>query len=317
VKRYRSDWPEVGLDASFVDEVDDTWVEEADIAQFINTGGIDRGIHAQILAVVNEFETGLYPFPCYELKMITRIDGPLRDAEYGILAEQAENAIEDVLARLPAGQRYVYSKVVPGEPLYAALLNAGFEPVENRCLYHCRIGELSPSSLRERGNDVGYMAMDQVPPTLLEKYREQILDICRQAFQTGYSRHFQDPVLTREVSGLDYITALMKSNFINVPSSGFMLGAGKDTSELWGFSVVGRKSGLVDRTYTQLLSAVHPGFRRRGVYRGLTALISDVFPSQAKLLNVTHEQSMALWNAYRSSGKRPLADTVVLRRFGS
>lgn len=317
MKSYRSDWPEIGLEASLIEGPQDACTAHEDPLRIVVSRELERGVHARLLSTINELETRLYPFPCFELVMTAGIEGPLNDPQRRVLTEWATDSVNGLLARLPASTPYVYSKVVAGEPLHSALLKAGFTPVEHRCLFRCEIGDLASSTIDEARYGIDFVTLTQLPPELREMYRQQILDICSEAFRTGYSRHFQDPALSRAAPGSEYISALMKTNFVNVPSSGIILAVHASTSQLWGFSVVGRKSRLVDRTYTQLLSAVRPVYHHRGVYRGLTARIAEFFPPDAILLNVTHKQSTALQNAYRSSRKKHLADTVVLRRLGT
>jgi hypothetical protein len=55
-------------------------------------------------------------------------------------------------------------------------------------------------------------------------------------------------------------------------------------------------------------------YRGRGIYRGLTHLLSQALPQDAMLLNVTHADNAAIQRAYQDSGRVYLADTVVLRR---
>ena len=106
----------------------------------------------------------------------------------------------------------------------------------------------------------------------------------------------------------------MKLNFEHVMPSHFLVAVDIRFDRVCGFSAVGRKPGLNEELYTQLLSAVRKTYRGRGIYRGLTGLLSQTLPHDVPLLNVTHTDNRAMQRAYQDSGRVHLADTVVLRR---
>ena len=78
--------------------------------------------------------------------------------------------------------------------------------------------------------------------------------------------------------------------------------------------MVGRKPGLNCDVYTQLLSAVRTGYRDRNIYQGITRFLAGRLPPDAVLLNVTHADNLPMRASYQRSGRRHLADTVVMRR---
>jgi len=106
----------------------------------------------------------------------------------------------------------------------------------------------------------------------------------------------------------------MALNFEQVTPSHFLVAVDIGSGQVCGFSAVGKKPGLKEDTYTQLLSAVQKAYRGRGIYRGLTHLLSQTLPQDATLLNIVHTDNRAIQRAYRDSGRAHLADTVVLRR---
>ena len=91
-----------------------------------------------------------------------------------------------------------------------------------------------------------------------------------------------------------------------------------DSGRLGGFSILSERPGLGQPQYTQLLSAVRKAYRGKGVYAGLTQLLTEILPNEAQLLNVTHAENHAMRRAYQKTGRLHYADTLVLRRiFGS
>jgi ribosomal protein S18 acetylase RimI-like enzyme len=83
---------------------------------------------------------------------------------------------------------------------------------------------------------------------------------------------------------------------------------------LCGFSILAERPGLEQEQYTQLLSAVRKDYRGKGVYAGLTRLLTEILPNEAQLLNVTHVDNYAMQRAYQDTGRQHYADTLVLRR---
>jgi ribosomal protein S18 acetylase RimI-like enzyme len=215
----------------------------------------------------------------------------------------------------PWGSGYVSAKLVRGEPPFEALLSMGFVPVEHRRIFRCRVRDLAARQVAQPQDRLVFTSLAAVDTERLKFCREQILGICRQAFEErGMSRHFTDPILLARLPGIVYIMALMEENFEHVPLDRFLVAIEPATDEVCGFSAIGRKPGLGEATFTQLLSAVHETYRGQGVYRGLTRLLSETLPQDATLLNVVQTGNHAMQRAYQGSGRLHLADTVVLRR---
>jgi ribosomal protein S18 acetylase RimI-like enzyme len=315
---YRSDWPEVGLPAALgqsrsVDltvRLDDGqgWVQETEVS----------GATFRWVVTPSKFESNLYGFPVWNLHL--EVD----DADDNVLAPRLDSAIlqesvNDGARQLsdasPWGAAYVCSKLIRDEPLYSALRRVGFEEVEHRRLYTCRVGDIVPGQLQFSEGSIRFTSLAEIAPEQSPSYREQILDICREAFEgKGHSRHFTDPILLERLPGMAYILAVMELNFEQVPLNRFLVAMDTDSDEACGFSVLGKKPGLEEDVYTQLLSAVRKAYRGQGIYRGLTSLLAQKLPQDAKLLNVTHVGNRAIQRAYQGSGRVHLADTVVLRR---
>jgi len=233
-----------------------------------------------------------------------------------MLREHVDELVHQVMDAPPWNTAYVCSKVVKGEPLYDALLRVGFEAVEHRRLYICQVRDIISGPLSPSAGDIQLASFAAIAPEQIRSYREQILDICREAFdQKGYSRHFTDPVLLKRLPGIAYILAAMELNFERVEPAHFLVAVDVDSDhQVCGFSAIGRRSGFKAGICTQILSAVRKAYRGRGIYRGLTNLLSQTLPHDATLLNVTHVGNAAIQRAYQGSGRVHLADTVVLRR---
>jgi hypothetical protein len=136
--------------------------------------------------------------------------------------------------------------------------------------------------------------------------------------QRGHSRHFADDFLLQRAPGLTYILNVMKLNFEKVPLDLILLARDTESGRSCGFSILSERPGLGRPQFTQLLSGVGVAYRGRGIYAGLTRLLTEILPSEARLLNVTHAENHAMRRAYQKSGRRHHADTRVLRRiFGS
>lgn len=312
---YRSDWPEVGLGAPFEEGAVFTLAASLEERSIYQARDEYTGAAVQIVAQPNRLESDLYSVACWEFRI--EADLPQRSlagfASPG-LRRTIDEAIDRFLSAVPSHPAYVYSKLVAGEPLYDVLRRAGFDEVEQRQLYRCSIAGLTAREGRHDDVNVGYQTLTQIPTARHESYRQQLLDICAESFQSGGSRHFRDSFLTDRVPGVDYILAVMRSNFAHVPPEGFLLAVDRAGGELLGFSVVARKSGMRAQTYTQLLSAVRASSRGRGIYGGLTTLLAKTFPPGATLLNVTHAQTTAIHRAYRDTGRVHFADTSLVRR---
>jgi hypothetical protein len=315
---YRSDWPEVGLPCSPSEQKPSdfpiprsdgrSWVQQVEVC-----GALFRWI-----ASPSEFESALYGLPVWNLHF--EIEDPVGDV---LVSWPGDPKLVEHVGGLafqtgddpPWGSGYVSAKVVRGEPPFEALLRMGFVPVEHRRIFRCRVRDLADRQVAQPQDGLVFTSLAAVDTERLALCREQILGICRQAFEEqGMSRHFTDPILLARLPGIDYIMALMEKNFAHVPLDRFLVAIEPTTDEVCGFSAIGRKPGLGETTFTQLLSAVHTAHRGKGVYGGLTRLLSETLPQDATLLNVVQTGNRAIQRAYQGSGRLHLADIVLLRR---
>ena len=315
---YRSDWPELGLpealnernpSESAARQRDGTrWVQETEVL-----GALLRWV-----ATRSEFESNLYGFPMWNLRF--EVD----DTAGEVLADWPEDPnlrqhVAGTLSRMldppPWGTGYVCAKLVSTEPPCNAMLQLGFEAVEHRRIFRCRVKDLDAAQDTRRPEGISFASLAADHPRQLAIRRQQILGICRETFEeSGHSRHFVDPTLLARLPAVDYILAVMGLNFELVPLDRFLVAIDTRTDTVCGFSAVGRKPELGQTTYTQLLSAVLKTYRGRGVYQGLSRLLSEILPQDATLLNVVQKGNRAIQRAYQGTGRRCLADTVVLRR---
>ena len=314
---YRSDWPEVGLPTALneqgpvdlTDHLDNDhdWVQETRAFGAAFRWVADQG----------EFESNLYGFPVWNLHLEVNdannhtLTARLNGATF---REYVNEMVRQLLDAPPWSAAYATSKVVENGPLHEALLQVGFDKVESRRLYACQVRDITSMPPPSLVGNIRLASLATVAPEKLSSYRKQILDICREAFEKGHSRHFTDPVLLERLPGTAYILAAMELNFEHVVPSHFLVAVDIGSDQVCGFSAVGRKPGLKEDIFTQLLSAVRRAYRGRGIYRGLTHLLSQTLPQEATLLNVTHVGNRAIQRAYQGSGRVHLADTVVLRR---
>jgi ribosomal protein S18 acetylase RimI-like enzyme len=315
---YRSDWPEAGLPDSLSEQRPaDFPVPRSDCRSWVQQAEL-CGALFRWSASPSEFESALYGLPVWNLHF--EIEDPVGDVLVSSpgdpkLAEHVGGLASQILDDPPWGSGYVSAKVVGGEPPSEALLSTGFVPVEYRRLFRCKVRDHAVRQDARPQTGLWVTSLASVPAHRLESYREQVLDICRQAFgERGLSRHFTDPILLARLPGIVYIMALMRQNFEHVPLDRFLVAIDTATDEVCGFSAIGRKPGLGETTFTQLLSAVHKAYRGQGVYQGLTRLLSETLPQDATLLNVVQTGNRAIQRAYEGSGRLHLADTVVLRR---
>lgn len=311
---YRSDWPEIGVVAPWAAPP----MQPPASGDWLHTvQDVDYGTTLRLRALPNDFELRLYGLVFNELRLEIAATGAAPPAlDTDATRRFLDEAIATYMAAVDERPTYAHARTVAGEPLHAALRRAGFEDVEHRRLYHCRIGDLGGSATGESARAVRYLSLAQVAPEHRASWHERILSLCMLSFRSGSSRHFRDPLLASRLPGSAYIGAVMKLNFEHVPAQGFLLAVDEASDELAGFSVVGQKSTFdpQQQTFTQLLSAVGEGYRGHGVYRGLSRLLHERFPHEACLLNVTHVQNHAIQRAYRDSGRTHVADTAVLRR---
>lgn len=315
--RYRSDWPEAGLHAPLADGNLAPAPAEADAATAWTHTSTAGNVVMRWIGSCNAFESALYDVPIWELHVEATYDGtaPTARAAFDALQTCRCEQLRALVAKPPSRPGYVCSKVVAGEPLHAALLQAGFAPVESRRLFRARMADL----LGEQGPgacaDLRFTTLAALNQEDRCAHRAQLLDLCREAFgAAGFSRHFTDPHLFRRRPGLDYILAVMQLNFERLRPADFVVAVDDRTGRIVGFSVVAAKPGLTGASHTQLLSAVAATHRGRGVYRGLTRALARLLPGDATLLNVTHVANQPMQRAYALSGRTHLADTLVMRR---
>lgn len=315
---YRSDWPEVGLAKALSEQRPEdfpvprsdgrSWVQQVDV----------HGALFRWVASPSEFETSLYRFPVWLLHVeIEDAFGDVLGAwpDEPIVVEHLSGQALRIVDDPPWGSAYVYAKVARSEPPYEALVRRGFMPVEQRRLFRCKVRDLVDQPNRQRQEGLWFTSLAAVDTERQAIYREQILSICEEVFaERGLSRHFADPILVARLPGIEYIMALMRQNFEHVQRDRFLVAVDSTTDDLCGFSAVGRKPGLGETTFTQLLSAVRKSYRGQGVYRGLTRLLAETLPRDASLLNVVQADNREIQRAYEGSGRLYLADTVVMRR---
>lgn len=308
---YRSDWPELGLSGPLGDggfPIDSRAWHEADNNKW------------RWVSRPDDFESRLYGIPVCNLHLEIMDPGKGWLAA-GLNSTRVTSSFREILQRFlehaPWSHAYVAARVVEDEPLYQVLTDAGFEQVEHRCLYKSSVSKLQISQDRI-DNSVQYQSLAAIAANQRDKVREQILEICNESFQRGFSRHFSDDFLLQRASGLTYIRDVMQLNLERVPLHLVLLALDVDSGCLCGFSFLSERPGAGQSLYTQLLSAVRKTYRGKGVYAGLTRLLTETLPEEARLLNVTHAENQAMRSAYRNTGRLHYADTLVLRRiFGS
>ncbi len=314
---YRSDWPEVGLSAAINESTAGGRGAGArsEAVWDLELRGKNAAIHW--IAVRNRFESELYGFPVCECRIETDdVEGPDLSGLCGArLRPVIVAGIDQLLDALPRGAIYLFSRMVRTEPLYPALLELGFEEVEQRRLYRTRVCDLAGREMSSFDGSLRFASLADLAHDQLGPAREEIFQICREVFgEKGHSRHFTDPFLLERLPGIAYITAAMDLNFRRQKPGAFLLALDRETTRVLGFSVVGEKAGLIPGMYTQLLSAVRKEYQGRDIYAGISQLLKKTLPREATLLNVTHEGNSAIQAAYRRSGRVHLADTVVVRR---
>jgi len=267
----------------------------------------------------NKFESEFYGFRLLELQL--EVDDPGRvflndQMDNQGLHRETYNETAEVIRNHVRGESYLYSRLVRHEPLSSALARLDFREVELRRIFGCRFGDLK-GFRSESFSDfvIRYCTLADFPSKQVPELREQILEVCGEAFSSGHTRHYNDPLLSGIKSGTEYILAVMELNFKHVDPRHFLVAVDEDKTRICGFTVLGKKPGVEGSVYTQLLSAVSGLYRGQGIYRGLTELAARTFPPGAGLLNVTHVRNRKIQRAYQESGRRHVADTVVLRRF--
>lgn len=308
---YRSDWPELGLSGPLSDET-----PPVDSQAWQGTGNSKW----RWVSKPDDFESQIYGTPIWNLHLEILDSGEgwlARGLNSTRLSHSLQEILQQFLERVPWSHAYVATKVVQGEPLCQVLSDAGFEPVEHRCLYKSKVSKLQISHDR-LNNSVQYQSLAAIGTHQRDRLREQILEICTESFQQGYSRHFTDGFLLQRVPGLSYMLDVMKLNFERIPLHHFLLALDTDSGRVCGFTILRERPGLEKPRHHQLLSAVGKAYRGKGVYAGLTQLLTEILPNEAQLLNVTHAENHLMRRAYENTGRRHYADTRVLRRiFGS
>jgi GNAT superfamily N-acetyltransferase len=280
------------------------------------------GVVYRCIASKSHFESDLYGIPMWGLSLeIEDPAGTIAPHQLDGLSVQkhVSTVVSMTLASPGLSNGYLFGKVVKGEPLSESLLQLGFEKVEHRRMFRCQVRDLAFKGNGLPPDRFSILGLEGMPQGHLGRIRRQIKSLCEDAFRnTGFSRHFTDPVLLERLSGQEYISAVMELNFRHVPLEGFLLALDSWTQEVCGFTVVGRKPGLGRATYTQLLSAVRETHRGKGIYQALSQLLSQRLPRDATLLNVVQAANQAIQRAYQGSGREHLADTYVLRQcYGS
>ena len=267
----------------------------------------------------NIFESEFYGFPLLELQL--EVDDPrmvfLNDQmDNQVLHREIYSETAEVIRNHIRGEAYLYSRLVRHEPLSSALIRLDFREVELRRIFGCRFGDLK-GFRSESFSDfvIRYCTLADFSSNQVPELQEQILEVCREAFSSGHTRHYTDSLLFGRRPGTEYILAVMELNFKHVDLRHFLVAVDEDKTRICGFTVLGKKPGIVGSVYSQLLSAVSGFYRGQGVYRGLTELAARTFPPGAGLLNVTHVRNRKIQRAYQESGRRHVADTVVFRRY--
>jgi hypothetical protein len=315
---YQSDWPETGLPAALSESKFADSAASLDNGQDIVQETRVSSATVRWFAAKSGFESSLYGFPIWSLRLeIEDADGSVLGEQLNstILRETVYQGIRQLFDAPPWSAAYVSSKVVKDEPLYHALRQVGFEEVEHRCLYNCSVGDIVPGQPKFSKERIRLTSLAEVTSERVQSYQAQILNICRAAFEKrGHTRHFIDPVLLERLPGIDYILAVMKLNFEHVLPKHFLVALDTETEQVCGFTAIGRKPGLAEGVYTQLLSATQKAYRGKGIYHGLTQLLSQTLPQHVVLLNVTHADNSAIQRVFQHSGRVHVSDTVVLRR---
>jgi GNAT superfamily N-acetyltransferase len=304
---YRSDWPELGLSGPLSDGN-----PHVDSRAWLGAGNSKW----RWVSKPDDFESQLYGIPIWNLylEILDSGDGLLaRGLNSTRLSRSLQKILQQFLLRAPWSHAYVATKVVQEEPLCQVLTDAGFEQVEHRCLYKSNVSKLHISQDR-LNNSIQYQSLAAITRNQRDGIREQILEICTEGFQRGYSRHFADYFLLQRAPGLTYILDVMKLNFERAPLHLILLALDTDLNRLCGFSILSERLELGEPHYTQLLSAVRKAYRGKGVYAGLTNLLTETLPNETQLLNVTHAENHAMRRAYQNTGRLHYADTLVLRR---
>lgn len=309
---YRSDWAEAGFTSPF-----QHGAREESSGTVLSESGFSGSLIRWLIRE-SVFETSFYGFPVKELVLeISGINGAQSETllKSNSWRDAISHATFQVIGDPALKGVYLFSKVLREEPLYKALLQNGFQEVESRKLYGCRFRDLETArNDRSSPGEFEFCTLETLSTINSEDARSQILDLCRRSFERGHTRHYVDSFLSDRKPGVEYILALMELNFRNLPPENFLVAVDTERIAICGFSVIGRKPGIDEDSCSQLLSAVSPDYRGRGLYRRLSFLAAANFPPDSLLLNVTHSSNLKIQRAYRDSGRRHTVDTFVLRR---
>jgi hypothetical protein len=303
----RTDWPETGLPAAITDEgpaaARPDWQHDTRVGS----------IALRWLATTDGFESDLYRLPVVSARV--EMEAPDAASLVGAgktAGDEFHRWVAGLVGTVPWPECYLLAKVVRGEILHGALVASGFEEVERRSLYRTCVGDLVAPSSDSR--ELRFTTMADVEPEARGRCRDEMMEICAEAFEHGHSRHFSDPFLLARAPGLEYLRGAMQLNFDHVVPGFQLLVFDPARERLCGFSFVGTRRGLPAETFTQLLTGVRREYQGRGVYQGFTSLLKRTLPRDGVLVNATHADNAAMEAAYRRSGRSHLADTVVLRR---
>jgi len=315
---YRSDWPELGFPSpavpcdsyspAFRFPEEESWVQEMTVS----------GIACRLAAIRSGFESDLYGISFWNLHL--ECEGEAGRVPQRIFGDPVflDDLKAEMLHRLksaPWKTAYVSSKLVKNEFFYDVLRQAGFEAVECRRLYRSNVSDLLFPETAFVQDRIKVISLADIPSGRIPACRRRILEICRETFEKeGCSRHFTDPVLKQRLPGADYIEAVMALYFKNISPGCFFVALDMGTDTVCGFTVVGKKPGLSDDIFTQLLSAVKKEYRGWGIYHTISGLLLRTLPGDGILLNVTDCNNRAIQKAYGKSGRSHLTDTVVMRR---
>lgn len=189
---YRSDWPEIGLSSTMSEGTQGQARNQPD---WMDESRVDEVV-LRWVASKDGFESKLYHFPIWNLRLeLENFCGDILDARHSLRLRTAiAAAIERLVTAPPWGASYLFSRIVEAELLYRPLLECGFQAVEERRLYRTRVGDIVLTESSRPDGSIHFTSLDEIPPEQYRSCREQIFDVCADAFgDKGYSRHFTDP----------------------------------------------------------------------------------------------------------------------------
>lgn len=282
---------------------------EADSVGSYTHGEVDT--HWSLVA--NKIESEFYGFRVAELTLTVAVDGAAVDMSQWLVENRVilRAELETAVDRCAGAVQYLTMKVAANDALSHLSQLADSLCVERRRLFCSRVVKNIEMEVLDH---VILRTMEDARDLERDRWEVELRDVCRLAFrQTGYTRHFLDPVLSSRRSGLEYLDAMMERNLSNSAPRDIVVAIESDTKKIIGFSVRGRKGFSSAAVYTQLLSAVEPDFRGRGLYRSMSRSIESGLPADALLLSVTHRENLTMQRAAVALGRRHLADSDVIR----